>query len=1458
MPNKFKIKRGSVTPTNSANIDNYELVYNYTDNELWTKHNGSVVQITSNTSGTVTNVVTENGISGGPITSTGTIGLNFSTLTDMTGDISGTTEFILQNGTVESRKAASEIKLTAFDATGFSIAGAVDTSGTPIAQEYARFTDANTIEGRSAAGVRTDLGLVVGTNVQAQDTLLQDIADFSTSNAGNDGKVVTYQDSDGTLVLSTPSAGTITSVTGMTNNNVLTASGSTTISGEGNLTFDGTNLDLPDSKKIRLGTFQDLELFHDSAHTWIQNKTGHFLIRNQSHGSKLQFGTEDSSGTLAYVLNITGDNHRVGIGATSPGYKLDVAGDINLTGNLRKGGLAMMSIDGSYTTILKPDSNVGIYLGQSDANNYYDNTGHIFRTANGSANLGKWNSTGLGIGTTSPSTKLHVAGTGTFTGHVDFDSTITVDSILYASQIDLTSELNFTGNGDKIIDVQTLENSNSFRIRNHNPLGNVFHDALKLVGNGGAHLYYNNSKKLETTNTGATVTGNIAVSGTVDGRDIASDGSKLDGIESGATADQTITLTGDVTGSGTGSFATTIVDDSHNHSWLNSNTNDPGDSRFQYWQAANNTTINPTSDWYTAIRMGHGDPVTYYGNTLAIKMTGSGSGTIYTRNLSNGTQGSWFKHWHDGNDGAGSGLDADLLDGIDSGAFLRSNTSDTIGAQLTMGTQTALVASNYGHGVFGVYSASKYQHVWSMGTAYKGPVDGTSTGNIGNLYGLAWSYNPDYNAVGNNAQSKVGLGHQLLLANNGTTRTALGTGIWTQGHVTLTNNKNFQVEDAQGNIANLIKLDTGNAIRLGDATHVDQIAISTSSTTNAMIFQTNGSIALNGNVTMSSPATINYGLVVNEGGHNNDTRIEGDTDQHLIFADAGTDRVGIGRSAPTYKLDVNGDVRLTNSGDQQIRFERSGANAFSLEIDSSRAYWYNRTTSTASVAITNAGNFGIGTVSPTKKLHVEGSTRLNGDTIVGPNNNNSKAFIRANNGYSSASTPDYTWYYNDQCGIFHPAGNVIGFSAGGEKARITSQGITVTNGSLASPSYSFTSDPNTGIFLSGADDMAFVAGGYERFAANGNGLDLSSGSVNKIVMPAVQSRDKYRVWNSSYYCIGMDADYTFGALTGYAMTFQMNDEDGRGWWWGHHNHSKNSNTTTTGAMSLDTNGKLALAHSMRIGYGESDTTAPGATASLEVKGSGTGLAGYFENTSSNGTVMQLKTTGDNKSLYFQTDHIYASGEIYLGHGDQYTRYRGASHTWQLTSSNTTNMTLNSNQLLFAQPVRIQFANDQRIFDDGGGGLKVGSQYNQLTLFGGTNTGEMRFLAGGRNGTEKVRFDASGNGHFVQDVVAYSSTPSDIRLKKNFTKIDNGLDVISKLDGQTFNWKKDDGRLVAGFKAQEVEKVLPHLVNEKKLPLHSDDDKDYKVLRYEELIPYLVEAIKEQQVQIDELKTKLGE
>jgi len=114
-------------------------------------------------------------------------------------------------------------------------------------------------------------------------------------------------------------------------------------------------------------------------------------------------------------------------------------------------------------------------------------------------------------------------------------------------------------------------------------------DAIIAKPNGTVELYHDNSKKFETSSTGASltgnldvssgldVTGNITVSGTVDGRDVASDGSKLDGIESSATADQTaseiLTLIKTVDGSGSGLDADTL-DGVEGANYLRSNTTD--------------------------------------------------------------------------------------------------------------------------------------------------------------------------------------------------------------------------------------------------------------------------------------------------------------------------------------------------------------------------------------------------------------------------------------------------------------------------------------------------------------------------------------------------------------------------------------------------------------------------------------------------------------------------------------------------------------------------------------------------------------------------------------------------------------------------------------------------------------------------------------------------------------------
>ena len=86
--------------------------------------------------------------------------------------------------------------------------------------------------------------------------------------------------------------------------------------------------------------------------------------------------------------------------------------------------------------------------------------------------------------------------------------------------------------------------------------------------------------------------------------------------------------------------------------------------------------------------------------------------------------------------------------------------------------------TNYGRGVVGVYSATRYQHVWSMGAAYRTNAAGTS---YGNMYGLTYTHS---NIGTGTNQSISGLSHQLQGRQNGTLTWAMGTGIWTAHNIT--------------------------------------------------------------------------------------------------------------------------------------------------------------------------------------------------------------------------------------------------------------------------------------------------------------------------------------------------------------------------------------------------------------------------------------------------------------------------------------------------------------------------------------------------------------------------------------------------------------------------------------------------------------------------------------------------
>jgi hypothetical protein len=111
-----------------------------------------------------------------------------------------------------------------------------------------------------------------------------------------------------------------------------------------------------------------------------------------------------------------------------------------------------------------------------------------------------------------------------------------------------------------------------------------------------------------------------------------------------------------------------------------------------------------------------------------------------------------------------------------------------------------------------------------------------------------------------------------------------------------------------------------------------------------------------------------------------------------------------------------------------------------------------------------------------------------------------------------------------------------------------------------------------------------------------------------------------------------------------------------------------------------------------------------------------------------------------------------------------------------------------------------------------------------------------------------------NGDIIANSIAGSS---DIRFKKNIRPVQNALDKVKALRGVYFNWNKEtfpDKNFGAqdelGFIAQEVEKVVPEIVTK-------ENTKDeYRSVKYDKLVALLVEAIKEQQKQIDSLKIQV--
>ena len=176
-------------------------------------------------------------------------------------------------------------------------------------------------------------------------------------------------------------------------------------------------------------------------------------------------------------------------------------------------------------------------------------------------------------------------------------------------------------------------------------------------------------------------------------------------------------------------------------------------------------------------------------------------------------------------------------------------------------------------------------------------------------------------------------------------------------------------------------------------------------------------------------------------------------------------------------------------------------------------------------------------------------------------------------------------------------------------------------------------------------------------------------------------------------------------------------------------------------------------------------------------------------------------------------------------------------------------------------------NTERMKINAGGDIEVqsasGSELKvNATASGSNDVGLSSQLPGYAANLYSNFFSSGNNIYFVLggSYVSYINSSgtynvSDERLKENVTDLTGSLDKIKQLRGVNFTWKdgnRGTGNNI-GFIAQEVEPIIPEIVEDGGLPDNQDGEAPMKTVSYEHLVPHLVEAIKELEARVKELE-----
>jgi hypothetical protein len=395
-------------------------------------------------------------------------------------------------------------------------------------------------------------------------------------------------------------------------------------------------------------------------------------------------------------------------------------------------------------------------------------------------------------------------------------------------------------------------------------------------------------------------------------------------------------------------------------------------------------------------------------------------------------------------------------------------------------------------------------------------------------------------------------------------------------------------------------------------------------------------------------------------------------------------------------------------------------------------------------------------------------------------------------------------------------------------------GITLAQGSAAAPSLSFTGDPGTGLFSSGAGTLNLSTGGTSRLQiSNGNtnvtgNLDVSGSGivhgtfgVGPINTPQAERftiiQPTPNTWSQYLATTGLGAGHSFGLVTAAGT---------------------NSQDVSLYARDQAGNPLLMVRGDGNVGIGTANPQ-----GNVHVSSTNTGSTSL--------TLENL--VGQTSRQVILSNYGSAGGGLY----------------WPNQDSANTSSLLGPNLFVLRSTGGLSFSGSSteehmRISQDGH--VRIGTNTPYEAKFAVNATGGSRAIQGTSFGTgfgvgvsassDWIGLAAFGS-HYAAEldgnvwVTGTITQSSDARLKREVSNLRYGLHEVMHLRPVTWTWKeKPEQGMQVGLIAQEVETVLPELVASEM------DAERTKGLNYIGLVPVLIKGMQEQQLQIEAQQEQL--